>query len=115
MAAALGLILVGTGVFYVIRQFDNAVPPAPPRPPTRLGGVTLKVPRPARRQGYKLWPRVWHTITSKHPRVTRYPLGGFRCLDCGHVGADFEEMGTMPSGGYVSPGHLLDRQGNDRW
>ena len=32
----------------------------------------------------------------------RHPLGGFRCLECGHVGADLEEMGYV-DGGYVMP------------
>lgn len=31
----------------------------------------------------------------------RHPLGGFRCADCGAVGADLEQMG-FDGGGYVS-------------
>jgi hypothetical protein len=32
----------------------------------------------------------------------RHPLGGFRCAECGQVGADLEEMG-FSDGGYVLP------------
>jgi hypothetical protein len=38
---------------------------------------------------------------SQHNPV-RHPLGGFKCLECGHVGADLEEMGYV-DGGYVLP------------
>ena len=37
-----------------------------------------------------------------HHNPTRHPLGGFRCAECGQVGADLEEMG-FADGGYVLP------------
>jgi hypothetical protein len=37
-----------------------------------------------------------------HHRAGRYPLGGFRCRDCGVVGEDLQEMGFEGSS-YVSP------------
>ena len=40
-------------------------------------------------------------VRSSHNPV-RHPLGGFRCADCGFVGADLEEMG-FSDGGYVLP------------
>lgn len=36
----------------------------------------------------------------------RHPLGGFRCVDCGHAGADLDEMGHFGSG-YVNPTRRL--------
>jgi hypothetical protein len=32
----------------------------------------------------------------------RFPLGGFKCRDCGQAGADLDEMGFV-QGGYVLP------------
>jgi hypothetical protein len=44
---------------------------------------------------------------------TRHPLGGFRCVDCGHVGSDLEEMG-FADGGYVLPiRRLFSRERNE--
>ncbi len=37
-----------------------------------------------------------------HHSAVRYPLGGFRCKDCGAVGANLDEMG-FEDNGYVSP------------
>jgi hypothetical protein len=48
-------------------------------------------------------------VRSSHNPV-RHPLGGFRCVDCGFVGADLEEMG-FSDGGYVMPiRRLFSRQ-----
>lgn len=45
------------------------------------------------------WVRcLWRNV---HNPV-RFPLGGFKCADCGAVGADLEEMGFV-GGGYVLP------------
>lgn len=41
-----------------------------------------------------------------HHRPVRHLLGGFRCTDCGAVGADLDEMG-FPGMGYVSPTRKL--------
>ena len=41
-----------------------------------------------------------------HHRPARHPLGGFRCTDCGAVGADLDEMG-FEGMGYVSPSRRL--------
>jgi hypothetical protein len=39
----------------------------------------------------------------------RHPLGGFRCSECGLVGADLDDMGFAGSG-YVSPmRHVFSR------
>ena len=35
---------------------------------------------------------------------TRYFLGGFKCTECGAVGADLDDMGFRGEG-YVSSGH----------
>jgi hypothetical protein len=40
-------------------------------------------------------------LRNQHNPV-RHPLGGFRCADCGSVGADLDEMG-FEGDGYVSP------------
>jgi hypothetical protein len=37
-----------------------------------------------------------------HHRAGRYPLGGFRCRDCGAAGEDLGEMG-FEGDGYVGP------------
>jgi hypothetical protein len=37
-----------------------------------------------------------------HHRTGRYPLGGFRCRDCGAAGENLDEMG-FEDGGYVAP------------
>lgn len=37
-----------------------------------------------------------------HHNPERHPLGGFRCLDCGEAGADYDEMGFHGTG-YVNP------------
>ena len=37
-----------------------------------------------------------------HHSATRHFMGGFRCRDCGTVGADLAEMG-FEDDGYVSP------------
>lgn len=39
--------------------------------------------------------RRWHN-------PVRHPLGGFKCADCGEVGADLDDMGFV-AGGYVPP------------
>lgn len=41
-------------------------------------------------------------LIRNHHSPSRHPLGGFRCADCGQVGADLEEMG-FTDGGYVTP------------
>lgn len=38
-------------------------------------------------------------VRNRHNPV-RYPLGGFKCADCGEVGADLDQMGFV-GGGYV--------------
>jgi hypothetical protein len=38
-------------------------------------------------------------LRSQHNPV-RYPLGGFKCADCGATGADLDEMG-FEGAGYV--------------
>lgn len=38
----------------------------------------------------------------QHHQPRRHPLGGFRCAECGAVGADLEEMGFTDSG-WVAP------------
>jgi hypothetical protein len=40
-------------------------------------------------------------LRNRHNPV-RHPLGGFKCSDCGEVGADLEQMG-FDNGGYVLP------------
>jgi hypothetical protein len=40
-------------------------------------------------------------LRSRHVPI-RHPLGGFRCLDCGAVGADLDEMGFYGEG-YLPP------------
>ena len=44
-------------------------------------------------------------VRSSH-NPARHPLGGFRCLDCGFVGVDLDEMG-FADGGYVMPDRRL--------
>jgi len=46
--------------------------------------------------------------TSHNP--VRHPLGGFRCVECGFVGADLGEMG-FADGGYVLPMRRLFSRG----
>jgi hypothetical protein len=41
-------------------------------------------------------------VVRQHHRPSRHPLGGFRCVECGAVGADLEEMGFRGSG-WVGP------------
>jgi len=49
-----------------------------------------------------------------HHRPARHPLGGFRCADCGAVGADLNEMG-FEGMGYVSPSRrLFSREREER-
>jgi hypothetical protein len=51
--------------------------------------------------GFKMIARLRCFFRNQHNPV-RHPLGGFRCLECGQVGADLEEMGYV-DGGYVMP------------
>lgn len=39
-----------------------------------------------------------HCISRQRHDAVRYPLGGFRCRDCGVALADLAEAGTMDSG-----------------
>jgi hypothetical protein len=54
-----------------------------------------------RQGGFKMIARLRCFFRNQHNPV-RHPLGGFRCLECGHVGADLDEMGYV-DGGYVMP------------
>ena len=102
LAGAAGLLLIGTGIHYIIRTLDahygaRSVRWALGRP----RGVLVRVvrPRPAP-------PKVPRRSTlacffsGRHPNAVRHPLGGFRCPDCGVAGASLEDMG-FKGGGYV--------------
>jgi hypothetical protein len=41
-------------------------------------------------------------LVRRHHEPVRHVLGGFRCSDCGAVGADLDEMG-FEGEGYVPP------------
>lgn len=55
-------------------------------------------------------PRVRCAVRGRGHRPVRYPLGGFRCADCGATGADLDAMGFDNS--RVSPvRRLFERKG----
>lgn len=47
------------------------------------------------------WKRGWVLcFVRRRHNPLRYPLGGFKCADCGKSGADLGEMGVL-DGGYI--------------
>ena len=52
-----------------------------------------------------MFARLHCALRSSH-NPARHPLGGFRCVDCGFVGVDLDEMG-FADGGYVLPTRRL--------
>lgn len=94
--SVLGLLLLGTGIHWLVRLLDERWPEAPPRPAPRTVGLRLKVQKPAPKAPRgRSW--VACLLTRRHPNATRQVLGGFRCPDCGLAAADLSEMG-FPSG-----------------
>ena len=49
-------------------------------------------------------------FTRQRHEPRRHPLGGFRCVDCGAVGADLEEMGFRESGWVAPMRRTFDRK-----
>jgi hypothetical protein len=47
----------------------------------------------------------------QHHRPSRHPLGGFRCVECGAVGVDLDEMGFRGAG-WVGPYRRTYRREN---
>jgi hypothetical protein len=49
-------------------------------------------------------------LVRRYHRPRRYPLGGFRCVECGAAGADLDEMGFTGSGWVAPTRRTFDRK-----